>query len=78
MNSNMYKTSLGVHQYSINRSEKYFHDPDSFIPERWLADAPSQYQGDIKAAMQPFSTGPRNCIGKKYASFLTGLIVANR
>jgi cytochrome P450 len=39
-----------------------FRDPDSFIPERWIGD---KYSADHKKAMQPFSLGPRGCIGKQ-------------
>jgi cytochrome P450 len=34
-----------------------------FRPERWLGDP--KYKTDEFDAMQAFSTGPRNCIGKK-------------
>ena len=44
-------------------SFRNFEDPDSFIPERWLKDP--KYAGDDRTALQPFSFGPRNCIGKK-------------
>lgn len=37
---------------------------EKFIPERWLDDP--RFAGDAKRALQPFSVGPRNCIGKKY------------
>lgn len=42
----------------------FFQDAESFIPERWLGDP--RFDGDQKAALEPFSVGPRNCIGKKY------------
>jgi cytochrome P450 len=45
------------------RSTRNFKDPDAFIPERWLKDP--QYATDDLGASQPFSFGPRNCIGKK-------------
>ena len=61
------KTSIGVHQYSAFLTSKNFHNPDDFVPERWLADPPEEYKYDDKAAMQAFSTGPRNCIGKNLA-----------
>lgn len=44
-------------------SPSNFTDPDSFIPERWLGDP--RFDGDDKAALQPFQVGPRNCIGRK-------------
>jgi cytochrome P450 len=34
------------------------------VPERWLGDP--KYADDARAVLQPFATGPRNCIGKKY------------
>jgi hypothetical protein len=38
--------------------------PDSFIPERWLNIDP-RFASDKKDVLQPFSLGPRNCLGKK-------------
>ncbi|MCJ1355500.1 MAG: hypothetical protein MMC33_005492 [Icmadophila ericetorum] len=61
------QTSLGVHQWATYHSASNFHDPDSFIPERWLPDAPAEFQNDALSSVQPFSTGPRNCIGKPMA-----------
>jgi len=54
-----------VAQIATNRSHVNFTDPDAFVPERWLPNAPARYVNDIKEALNPFSTGPRNCIGKK-------------
>lgn len=54
--------TVGVHQLSTNRSSLNFRDPDSFVPERWLSD--SAFEDDQRSACQPFSFGPRNCIGK--------------
>jgi cytochrome P450 len=47
-------------------SEKNFFEPESFVPERWLPNPPELYKNDNRAALNPFSTGPRGCIGKKY------------
>jgi cytochrome P450 len=40
-----------------------FHNPDSYIPERFLGD--QRFVHDSKIALNAFSLGPRNCIGKK-------------
>lgn len=55
--------TVGVHQLAADRSSRNFADPESFLPERWLGDL--HFVKDDKAACQPFSYGPRNCIGKK-------------
>lgn len=56
-------TSVGMHQWSIFKSKRNFIDAEAFIPERWLGD--SRFDKDNKKAFQPFSFGPRNCLGKK-------------
>ncbi|KAH6633545.1 cytochrome P450 [Boeremia exigua] len=58
-------TRVTVTQWASNHSPLNFRDPDSFRPERWLPD--SGYDTDNKGAMQPFSYGPRNCLGKNLA-----------
>lgn len=55
--------TVGVHHLATGRSKLNFQQADSFIPERWLGD--EAFAADKKAAMQAFSFGPRNCIGKK-------------
>lgn len=55
--------TVGVHQLACDRSSRNFKEPESFVPERWLGDA--RFESDDRAAFQPFSFGPRNCIGKK-------------
>lgn len=55
-------TTVSVGAWSSSHNPAHFKDPDAFIPERWIDSA---YDGDIKKAAQPFSLGPRNCIGKK-------------
>lgn len=69
------KTSVGVNQWSANRSTTNFTSPDSFIPERWLPD-PAYPTDDLKAR-QPFSAGPANCIGKNLAYAEMRLLLAN-
>jgi cytochrome P450 len=56
---------VGVPQAAAYASAVNFTEPESFIPERMLHDHDSKYDQDRKAVLQPFSAGPRNCIGKK-------------
>ena len=63
--SNPVKTVVSVHMLATYRSPLNFRDPDSFVPERFLGD--ERFVNDNRSALNPFSLGPRNCIGKKYA-----------
>ncbi|KAE8398257.1 benzoate 4-monooxygenase cytochrome P450 [Aspergillus pseudonomiae] len=68
--------SVSVAHYSTYRSRSNFADPDLFIPERWLNDAPPKFQSDQKEALQPFSYGPRNCVGKNIAYAEVRIVLA--
>jgi len=67
-------TSVCVAPYPMFHSSANFTDPDSFIPERWLGDP--RFASDDKVAVQPFSFGPRNCIGKSLAYAEMRLVLA--
>ncbi|KAL1392704.1 cytochrome P450 71A23 [Phyllosticta capitalensis] len=59
-------TAVGVHQFSVGHMPWNFNRASEFIPERWLELPPgSEFANDDRAATQPFSYGPRNCIGKR-------------
>lgn len=84
------QTFVGVPQYPAYRSATNFAFPDSFIPERWLQPddalfAPTAsdphfdrdtFAADARAVLQPFSVGPRNCIGRFLAHAEMRLILA--
>lgn len=58
--------------WTILHDERYFHDPDTFIPERWMEDG-----ADIrKEAFRPFSLGPRVCLGINLAYLELRVILA--
>ena len=60
--------ALGMAQYAVFRSPTNFADPEEYIPERWLPNADPKFDNDKREALQPFSFGPRNCIGRKCVS----------
>lgn len=45
-----------------------FTRPHEFLPERWLNPDDSEFAGDRRSVLQPFSVGPRSCTGKEYVS----------
>ena len=55
--------AVSVHQMATNRSKLNWTDPDEFVPSRWLGED-ERYKDDKRDSMEPFSLGPRNCIGK--------------
>ncbi|OAA59705.1 Cytochrome P450 [Niveomyces insectorum RCEF 264] len=67
-------TVVSVPQFSAYRSPRLWNDPDKFVPERWLGD--KRYATDCRDILQPFSVGPRNCIGKNLAYAEMRLILA--
>lgn len=51
--------------YTSGRDEKYFKNPDVFLPERWDRDKMNDMS--VRQASLPFSMGPRSCVGRKIA-----------
>ncbi|KAK0640554.1 cytochrome P450 monooxygenase [Cercophora newfieldiana] len=61
----------------VFHSSRNFTDPKKFIPERWLDGPESErFAKDRVQAFQPFSVGPRNCIGRNLAYTEMRLIMA--
>jgi len=58
---------VAVQAWTTHRSDSNFFDAESFIPERWQPDAEERFKNDKRNALQPFSYGPRNCLGKSLA-----------
>ncbi|QYT03602.1 hypothetical protein H0G86_010550 [Trichoderma simmonsii] len=67
-------TIVEVWQWPLFHNPNYWTQPDDFIPERWLGDP--NFANDRRECFQPFSTGPRNCIGKNLAYSEMRLILA--
>lgn len=59
-------TNIMLHLYFLFRDSKYFKDPIVFDPERFSPEnLAAKNVNPFKFI--PFSAGPRNCIGQKYA-----------
>lgn len=56
--------SLLINIYSLHRNEDYWERPTEFNPYRFLTD---DYLQRHPYSYIPFSAGPRNCIGQKFA-----------
>ncbi|KAH8744497.1 cytochrome P450 [Diaporthe sp. PMI_573] len=67
-------TRVFVPHYPAYMSPINFKDPKSFVPERWLPE--TAYDNDRKEIYQPFSIGPRNCLGKNLAYHEMRLILS--
>lgn len=59
---------------SMHLDPRWWKDPDSFRPERWVGEG---FAGDDRRrAFQPFSTGPRACLGINMAYLEMKIAVA--
>jgi cytochrome P450 len=60
---------VGVPIYAIHHKEDIYADPFNYNPERWMVekDGANQQITDMYAAYNPFSVGPRSCMGKGVA-----------
>ncbi|EGZ76753.1 cytochrome P450 [Neurospora tetrasperma FGSC 2509] len=61
-------TIVDVQQWSMNHSKENWVDPWAFNPARFLDDKETaREKGNLLDALQTFSVGPRNCIGRNLA-----------
>ncbi|HTW80690.1 MAG TPA: cytochrome P450 [Terracidiphilus sp.] len=66
-------STLMMSPYAIHRDPRFWHDPETFAPERWKEGAADQRP---KFAFFPFGAGSRVCIGEHFATMEGVLLIA--
>nr|AIW80021.1 cytochrome P450 CYP426A1 [Nilaparvata lugens] len=61
-----------VFVYDIHKSTKFWDSPDDFMPERFIGTTLKH-----RYCYLPFSSGPRNCPGQRFANMSMRLLLAN-
>jgi cytochrome P450 len=74
-------TIVGASLYALHRNVEHFEDPEFYRPERWMAIEGMDLAGEerwqaTQKAFNPFSTGPRMCVGSKLAWMELAVTVA--
>ena len=65
-------TTILMSQWVMHRDARYFDDPDSFRPERWLDGLADRLPAGVYL---PFGDGPRRCIGQGFALLEAALVI---
>ncbi|XP_023228557.1 cytochrome P450 3A4-like [Centruroides sculpturatus] len=65
--------AIQVPVYLLHRDEDYWPDAEKFIPERFF---PENRNKNNPMAWQPFGSGPRNCVGMRFAQMEAKMAIA--
>lgn len=66
-------TGIQVAIWSLHHNAEFWPEPEKFIPERFSPENKSKLQ---PMAYQPFGSGPRNCIGLRFAQLEIKLTIS--
>ena len=65
-------STMLMSQWVMHRDPRYYDEPDSFRPERWLNGLASRLPS---GAYFPFGDGPRRCIGQGFAMLEAAIVI---
>lgn len=63
--ANMAKTVVSMQNYTTHHDPRYFPDPFTFNPNRWLSTDGGT--DEMKKLYMPFTKGARTCLGQSLA-----------
>jgi cytochrome P450 len=66
-------STMLMSQWVMHRDARYYDDPDTFRPERWLEGLADRLPA---GAYFPFGDGPRRCIGQGFAMLEAAIVIA--
>lgn len=64
--------------YGLHRNKKFWHQPNEFIPERWIDPKLQNLDAGQRnnASFLPFAAGSRNCVGQPLAHIVLRIVLA--
>jgi cytochrome P450 len=65
-------TTVFMSPWVLHRDPRYFEDPETFRPDRWMSDLARRLP---RYAYMPFGGGPRICIGQRFAMIEATIIL---
>lgn len=68
-------TRIALVPHLLHRDPRYWDDPETFNPERWINVSEKEAERR-RFAFFPFGVGGRNCIGQYFATLEAQMIVA--
>ncbi len=68
--------TLQLSAWGAHRDERWWDDPETFRPERWLPELRGEDPDRPEYAYFPFGGGPRHCLGMRFAMAELQLVLA--